>query len=88
MFSRIYATKSLSQPAQNLNIFSQVLAKGKLNINIATLIPNDLILELIFSIERSNLARTIKKYRKFCEICTKYIFCREMVDNNCAMCYD
>lgn len=64
MFSRIYATKSLSQPAQNLNIFSQVLAKGKLNINIATLIPNDLILELIFSIERSNLARTIKKYRK------------------------
>ena len=63
MFSRIYATKSLSQPAQNLNIFSQVLAKGKLNINIATLIPNDLILELIFSIERSNLARTIKKYR-------------------------
>ncbi len=64
MFSRIYATKSLSQPAQNLNIFSQVLAKGKLNINIATLIPNDLILELIFSIERLNLARTIKKYRK------------------------
>lgn len=64
MFSRIYATKSLSQPAQNLNIFSQVLAKGKININIATLIPNDLILELIFSIERSNLARTIKKYRK------------------------
>ena len=64
MFSRIYATKSLSHPAQNLNIFSQVLAKGKLNINIATLIPNDLILELIFSIERSNLARTIKKYRK------------------------
>ena len=64
MFSRIYATKSLSQSAQNLNIFSQVLAKGKLNINIATLIPNDLILELIFSIERSNLARTIKKYRK------------------------
>lgn len=64
MFSRIYATKSLSQPAQNLNIFSQVLAKWKLNINIATLIPNDLILELIFSIERSNLARTIKKYRK------------------------
>lgn len=64
MFSRIYATKSLSQPAQNLNIFSQVLAKGKLHINIATLIPNDLILELIFSIERSNLARTIKKYRK------------------------
>ena len=64
MFSRIYATKSLSQPAQNLNIFSQVLAKGKLNINIATLIPNDLILELIFRIERSNLARTIKKYRK------------------------
>lgn len=64
MFSRIYATKSLSQPAQNLNIFSQVLTKGKLNINIATLIPNDLILELIFSIERSNLARTIKKYRK------------------------
>ena len=64
MFSRIYATKSLSQPAQNLNIFSQVLAKGKLNINIATLIPNDLILELIFSIERSNLTRTIKKYRK------------------------
>lgn len=64
MFSRIYATKSLSQPAQNLNIFSQVLAKGKLNINIATLIPNDLILELIFSIERSNLARTIKRYRK------------------------
>lgn len=64
MFSRIYATKSLSQPAQNLNIFSQVLAKGKLNINIATLIPNDLILELIFSIERSNQARTIKKYRK------------------------
>ena len=64
MFSRIYATKSLSQPAQNLNIFSQVLAKGKLNINIATLIPNDLILELIFSIERSNLSRTIKKYRK------------------------
>ena len=64
MFSRIYATKSLSQPAQNLNIFSQVLAKGKLNINIATLIPNDLILELIFSIERSNLARAIKKYRK------------------------
>lgn len=64
MFSRIYATKSLSQPTQNLNIFSQVLAKGKLNINIATLIPNDLILELIFSIERSNLARTIKKYRK------------------------
>ncbi len=63
MFSRIYATKSLSQPAQNLNIFSQVLAKGKLNINIATLIPNDLILELIFSIERLNLAR-IKKYRK------------------------
>ena len=39
-------------------------------------------------IERSNLARTIKKYRKFCEVCTKYIFCREMVDNNCAMCYD
>ena len=64
MFSRIYATKSLSQPAQNLNIFSQVLAKGKLNINIATLIPNDLILELIFSIERLNLARAIKKYRK------------------------
>ena len=64
MFSRIYATKSLSQPAQNLNIFSQVLAKGRLNINIATLIPTDLILELIFSIERSNLARTIKKYRK------------------------
>lgn len=64
MFSRIYATKSLSQPTQNLNIFSQVLANGKLNINIATLIPNDLILELIFSIERSNLARTIKKYRK------------------------
>ena len=64
MFFRIYATKSLSQPAQNLNIFSQVLAKGKLNINIATLIPTDLILELIFSIERSNLARTIKKYRK------------------------
>lgn len=64
MFSRIYATKSLSQPAQNLNIFSQVLAKVELNINIATLIPNDLILELIFSIERSNLARTIKKYRK------------------------
>lgn len=64
MFFRIYATKSLSQPAQNLNIFSQVLANGKLNINIATLIPTDLILELIFSIERSNLARTIKKYRK------------------------
>lgn len=64
MFSRIYATKSLSQPAQNLNIFSQVLAKGRLNINIATLIPTDLILELIFSIERSNLARTIKRYRK------------------------
>lgn len=64
MFSRIYATKSLSQPTQNLNIFSQVLAKGKLNINIATLIPNDLILELIFSIERLNLARAIKKYRK------------------------
>lgn len=64
MFSRIYATKSLSQPAQNLNIFSQVLAKGKLNINIATLIPNDLILELIFSIERLNLSRAIKKYRK------------------------
>lgn len=64
MFSRIYATKSLSQPARNLNIFSQVLAKGKLNINIATLIPNDLILELIFSIERLNLARAIKKYRK------------------------
>lgn len=64
MFSRIYATKSLSQPAQNLNIFSHVLAKGKLNINIATLIPNDLILELIFSIERLNLARAIKKYRK------------------------
>ena len=64
MFSRIYATKSLSQPAQNLNIFSQVLAKGKLNINIATLIPNDLILELIFSIERLNLARAIKKYKK------------------------
>lgn len=64
MFSRIYATKSLSQPAQNLNIFSQVLAKGKLNINIAALIPNDLILELIFSIERLNLARAIKKYRK------------------------
>lgn len=64
MFSRIYATKSLSQPAQNLNIFSQVLAKGKLNINIATLIPNDLILELIFSIERSNPARTIKNIEK------------------------
>lgn len=64
MFSRIYATKSLSQPAQNLNIFSQVLAKGKLNINIATLIPNDLILELIFSIERSNLARTIKNIER------------------------
>ena len=39
-------------------------------------------------IERSNLARTIKKYRKLCEICTKYIFYREKVDNNCAMCYD
>lgn len=64
MFSRIYATKSLSQPTQNLNIFSQVLAKGKLNINIATLIPNDLILELIFSIERSNPARTIKNIEK------------------------
>ena len=64
MFSRIYATKSLSQPTQNLNFFSQVLAKGKLNINIATLIPNDLILELIFSIERSNPARTIKNIEK------------------------
>ena len=64
MFSRIYATKSLSQPTQNLNIFSQVLEKGKLNINIATLIPNDLILELIFSIERSNPARTIKNIEK------------------------
>ena len=64
MFSRIYATKSLSHPTQNLNIFSQVLAKGKLNINIATLIPNDLILELIFSIERSNPARTIKNIEK------------------------
>lgn len=64
MFSRIYATKSLSQPTQNLNIFSQVLAKWKLNINIATLIPNDLILELIFSIERSNPARTIKNIEK------------------------
>ena len=64
MFSRIYATKSLSQPTQNLNIFSQVLAKGKLNINIATLIPNDLILELIFSIERSNPAITIKNIEK------------------------
>ena len=64
MFSRIYATKSLSQPTQNLNIFSQVLAKGKLNINIATLIPNDLILELIFSIERSNAGRTIKNIEK------------------------
>lgn len=64
MFSRIYATKSLSQPTQNLNIFSQVLAKGKLNIKIATLIPNDLILELIFSIERSNPARTIKNIEK------------------------
>ena len=64
MFSRIYATKSLSQPAQNLNIFSQVLAKGRLNINIATLIPTDLILELIFSIERSNPARTIKNIEK------------------------
>jgi len=64
MFSRIYATKSLSQPTQNLNIFSQVLAKGKLNINIATLIPNDLILELIFSIERSNPARTIKNIER------------------------
>ena len=64
MFSRIYATKSLSQPTQNLNIFSQVLAKGKLNINIATLIPNDLILEVIFSIERSNPARTIKNIEK------------------------
>ena len=30
----------------------------------------------------------LKKYRKFCEICTKYIFYREKVDNNCAMCYD
>ena len=34
------------------------------------------------------VVETIKKYRKFCEVCTKYIFCREMVDNNCAICYD